>query len=217
MRVTVDTETDGRFTTVPGAREFNVSGDASYVHYTPNETIEGVEFPFIPDTGDVPLVADMSSNILSRPIDVSKFGVIYAGAQKNIGPAGLTLVIARRDLLGWLDKGRWGASSREYGGLGEFRFVSDHEWFKDKGWLGGDHTAPYLVPRDLYYRDHPEYFAVRNGKRIATRSGDGKRASTGPASVAKRQRFPAKPRARAKATAQRAPLPHISASPPSAL
>jgi phosphoserine aminotransferase len=74
--------------------------DAAYVHYTPNETIEGVEFPFIPETGDKPLVADMSSTILSRPIDVSRFGLIYAGAQKNVGPAGLTLVIVREDLIG---------------------------------------------------------------------------------------------------------------------
>ena len=70
------------------------------MHYTPNETIVGVEFPYIPDTGDVPLVADMSSTILSRPIDVSKFALIYAGAQKNIGPAGLTIVIVREDLVG---------------------------------------------------------------------------------------------------------------------
>jgi phosphoserine aminotransferase len=73
------------------------------VHYTPNETIGGVEFGWIPDTGTVPLVADMSSNILSRPYDVSKFGLIYAGAQKNIGPAGLTLVIVREDLVGHAD------------------------------------------------------------------------------------------------------------------
>ncbi|HHJ35845.1 MAG TPA: 3-phosphoserine/phosphohydroxythreonine transaminase, partial [Gammaproteobacteria bacterium] len=77
--------------------------DAAYVHYTPNETIVGVEFDYIPDTGDVPLVADMSSTILSREIDVSKFGVIYAGAQKNIGPAGLTIVIVRDDLIGNAD------------------------------------------------------------------------------------------------------------------
>ena len=70
----------------------------AYLHYTPIESIAGVEFLFVPG-GDVPLVADMSSNILSRPIDVSKFGVIYAGAQKNIGPAGITLVIVRNDLL----------------------------------------------------------------------------------------------------------------------
>ncbi len=72
--------------------------DAAYVHYTPNETISGVEFGYVPETGGVPLVADMSSSILSRPIDVSKFGLIYAGAQKNIGPSGLTVVIVREDL-----------------------------------------------------------------------------------------------------------------------
>ena len=70
------------------------------MHYTPNETIGGVEFDYIPETNGVPLVADMSSTILSRPIDVSKFAVIYAGAQKNIGPAGLTVVIVRKDLIG---------------------------------------------------------------------------------------------------------------------
>ena len=100
VRVTVDSEADGKFTKVPGAHEFNVTSDAAYVHYTPNETIEGVEFPYVPDTGDVPLVADMSSTILSRPVDVASFGLIYAGAQKNIGPAGLTLVIVRDDLIG---------------------------------------------------------------------------------------------------------------------
>ena len=70
------------------------------MHYTSNETIGGVEFHWVPDTGAVPLVADMSSHILSRPIDVSKYGLIYAGAQKNIGPAGLVIVIVRDDLLG---------------------------------------------------------------------------------------------------------------------
>ncbi len=88
------------FTTVPPQESWQLSEDAAYVHYTPNETIGGVEFPFIPETGDVPLVADMSSTILSRPLDVSRFGVIYAGAQKNIGPAGLTVVIVRKDLMG---------------------------------------------------------------------------------------------------------------------
>ena len=88
------------FTTVPLQEELKLSPDAAYVHYTPNETIGGVEFPYIPETGDVPLIADMSSTILSRPIDVSRYGMIYAGAQKNIGPAGLTLVIIRDDLIG---------------------------------------------------------------------------------------------------------------------
>jgi phosphoserine aminotransferase len=89
-----------KFTTTPTQSELNLSGDAAYVHYTPNETIQGVEFPYVPETGDVPLIADFSSTILSRPIDVSKYGIIYAGAQKNIGPAGLTLAIVREDLIG---------------------------------------------------------------------------------------------------------------------
>ncbi|MFV2061569.1 MAG: 3-phosphoserine/phosphohydroxythreonine transaminase [Gammaproteobacteria bacterium] len=88
------------FTTVPPQSDWSLNKDAAYVHFTPNETIGGVEFPFLPETGDVPLVADMSSTILSRPIDVSKYGIIYAGAQKNIGPAGLTVVIVRDDLIG---------------------------------------------------------------------------------------------------------------------
>jgi len=74
-------------------------------------------------------------------------------------------LFSRRDLLGYLDQGRWGASLREYG-LGEFRFVQDHEYFKGKGWLGGDHTAPYLVPMANYYDNHPEYFAMKGGGRI---------------------------------------------------
>jgi phosphoserine aminotransferase len=89
---------DRKFTHIPAESEWQRSDDAAYLHYTPNETIAGVEFHFVPD-GDAPLVADMSSNILSRPVDVNRFGVIYAGAQKNIGPAGITLVIVRNDLL----------------------------------------------------------------------------------------------------------------------
>jgi len=99
VNIAADTS-DGGFTTVPTQEELKLDPNAAYVHYTPNETIGGVEFYYIPETGDVPLVADMSSSILSRPIDVSKFGMIYAGAQKNIGPAGLTIVIIREDLLG---------------------------------------------------------------------------------------------------------------------
>ncbi len=88
-----------KFTTIPEFSTWNLNPDAAYVHFTPNETIEGLEFHNIPNTNNVPLVADMSSTILSRPIDVSKFGLIYAGAQKNIGPAGLTIVIIREDLI----------------------------------------------------------------------------------------------------------------------
>jgi phosphoserine aminotransferase len=99
VNVAVNTEA-GKFTSVPEQSSWQLSADAAYVHYTPNETIAGVEFGWLPETGDIPLVADMSSSILSRPVDVSKHGIIYAGAQKNIGPAGLTIVIIREDLIG---------------------------------------------------------------------------------------------------------------------
>jgi phosphoserine aminotransferase len=93
-------EKDSNYATVPAETSLAFNAGAAYVHYTPNETIGGVEFPYVPETGGVPLVADMSSTILSRPIDVGRFGVIYAGAQKNIGPSGLTVVIVRDDLVG---------------------------------------------------------------------------------------------------------------------
>ena len=89
---------DRKFTYIPEESSWTRNANAAFLHYTPNETIAGVEFHFVPG-GDVPLVADMSSTILSRPIDVGRFGVIYAGAQKNIGPAGITLVIAKNELL----------------------------------------------------------------------------------------------------------------------
>jgi len=89
-----------KFSSIPAFDSWSLQKDAAYVHYTPNETIGGVEFHWVPDTGDVPLVADCSSTILSRPMDVSRFALIYAGAQKNIGPAGVTLVIVRDDLIG---------------------------------------------------------------------------------------------------------------------
>ena len=93
-------EAASRYTTVPAPEALRLTPDAAYLHYTPNETIGGVEFPYIPETGSVPLVADMSSTLLSRPLEVARFGLIYAGAQKNIGPAGLVVVIVRRDLVG---------------------------------------------------------------------------------------------------------------------
>jgi phosphoserine aminotransferase len=91
---------DKNFSYAPAQDAWKLDPNAAYVHYTPNETIGGVEIFWTPETGQIPLVADMSSTILSRPIDVSKFGLIYAGAQKNIGPAGVTLVIVREDLIG---------------------------------------------------------------------------------------------------------------------
>ena len=90
---------DTNFSTIPPQDQWQLGNDAAYLHYTPNETIGGVEYFWTPQV-QVPLVADMSSTILSRPTRVEDFGVIYAGAQKNIGPSGLTLVIVRRDLLG---------------------------------------------------------------------------------------------------------------------
>ena len=85
---------------IPGQNDWQLSKNAAYLHYCSNETIGGLQFDWVPDLGEVPLVCDMSSDILSRPIDVSQFGMIYAGAQKNIGPSGLVVVIIREDLLG---------------------------------------------------------------------------------------------------------------------
>ena len=93
-------EAASNYSTVPEQSALQLKPGAAYVHYTPNETIGGVEFPYVPSTGDVPLVADMSSTFLSRPLDVARFGLIYACAQKNIGPSGITVVIVREDLLG---------------------------------------------------------------------------------------------------------------------
>lgn len=99
VNVVASSEADG-FTSIPKRETWKLDPDAAYVHICSNETIGGVQYHFVPDTGGVPLVADMSSDILSRPVDVAKFGLIYGGAQKNIGPAGLTIVIVRDDLLG---------------------------------------------------------------------------------------------------------------------
>ncbi len=99
VNVVADAAADG-YNSIPDESTWKRSTDAAYLHYTPNETIGGVAFPYVPQTGDVPLVADYSSAILSEPVDVSRFGLIYAGAQKNIGPSGLCVVIVREDLLG---------------------------------------------------------------------------------------------------------------------
>lgn len=96
----VATGKPSQYSSIPPRSTWTIAPEAAYLHYTTNETIGGVEFPDIPDAGGLPLVADASSNILSRPLDVSRFGVLYAGAQKNAGPAGITVVIVRQDLLG---------------------------------------------------------------------------------------------------------------------
>ena len=97
----VATSKDDHFDRIPTVTRADIRPDAAYLHICFNNTIYGTKYPYIPDTGDIPLVADMSSCILSEPVDVSKFGVIYAGAQKNMAPAGLTVVIVREDLLGY--------------------------------------------------------------------------------------------------------------------
>ena len=89
-----------KFNTIPARSTWQLSDDAAYVHYCANETIGGVEFPDVPDVGSTPLVADISSNILSKEMDITKCGVWFGGAQKNIGPSGVTIVIVRKDLLG---------------------------------------------------------------------------------------------------------------------
>lgn len=98
VQIAASTESDG-FNRAPADPELKLDPQAAYVHYCPNETVHGVEFGHIPATGEVPLVADMSSNFLSAPLDVSRFGLIYGGAQKNIGPSGITLLIVQDRLL----------------------------------------------------------------------------------------------------------------------
>lgn len=99
VNIALNAESNG-FTEIPSPAQLNLSPQSAYVHYTPNETINGLEFHWVPDTDTIPLVADMSSNILSRPIDIKRYGVIYAGAQKNMGPSGITVAIIREDLIG---------------------------------------------------------------------------------------------------------------------
>ncbi len=99
VRVAATTEKDGKFPRIPAQAELDLDAKAAYVHITSNNTIAGTQWQTFPDTGNVPLIADMSSDIMWRPTDVSKFGLIYAGAQKNLGPSGLVLVIVRKDLV----------------------------------------------------------------------------------------------------------------------
>lgn len=98
VRIVWDGKADN-YSRVPKHGEYEIDPSAAYVHFTSNETIQGVQFPAEPEAGDVPLVCDASSDFLSRPIDVKRYGLIYAGAQKNVGPAGVTIVIIRQDML----------------------------------------------------------------------------------------------------------------------
>lgn len=91
---------DNKHTAIPAQADWTIDPEAAYLHYTSNETIGGVEFQYVPDAAGLPLVCDMSSDILSRPVDVAQFGLIYAGAQKNMGPSGIAIVVVRDDLIG---------------------------------------------------------------------------------------------------------------------
>jgi phosphoserine aminotransferase len=154
-------EAASSYSSAPEQGALKLTAGAAYVHYTPNETIGGVEFSYVPATNGVPLVADMSSTILSRPIDVSKFGLIYAGAQKNIGPSGLCVVIVRDDLIG---KARPGTPS-----VWDFKAMADEgsmlntpptfgwyfaglvfKWLKSQGGLSAIGERNRAKARDLY-------------------------------------------------------------------
>ncbi len=102
VNVAASSEADN-FTGIPDFNSWQIDQQAGYLHYTPNETIHGVEFHQVPEVTDLPLVVDMSSNILSKPLDINQYGLIYAGSQKNMGPAGVTVVIVREDLVGNAD------------------------------------------------------------------------------------------------------------------
>lgn len=169
------TMADGGFTRVPGQDELNLNPNAAYVHFTTNETIEGVEFRHEPEVGDVPLVADASSDILSHPIPVEKYALIYAGAQKNMGPSGVTLVIIRDDLLSripenlptMLDYRTHTESNSLYNTpntFGIYIIMLVTKWLKEKGGLEGMHRENEEKARILYdaidatgfYRGHAD-------------------------------------------------------------
>ncbi|MBC8494053.1 MAG: 3-phosphoserine/phosphohydroxythreonine transaminase [Candidatus Thioglobus sp.] len=148
------------FTDIDDFSSWNIDQDAAYLHYTPNETIAGLEFDFIPEV-DMPIVADMSSTILSREIDVSKFGVIYAGAQKNIGPSGLTIVIVREDLIGEVvpkqpilfDYATQANNDSMYNTPSTFPWYAAgrvFEWLKDQGGIGAMASTNERKANKLY-------------------------------------------------------------------
>jgi phosphoserine aminotransferase len=171
---------DAGYTYVPPQASWRLSRDASYVHVTTNETIGGVEYFWIPETGGVPLVADASSHILSRPLDVTKFGVVYAGAQKNIGPAGLTVVIVRDDLTGrarrecpsildYAVQAAQGSMFNTPSTFGIYLAGLTFEWLLAQGGLGAIERANVAKAEALYARIDRSGF-YRNPVRQTDRS-----------------------------------------------
>jgi len=155
---------------IPGQNEWQLNKQAAYVHYTTNETIGGLQFDWIPESGDVPLVVDMSSDILSRPIDVSRFGMIYAGAQKNIGPSGLVVAIVREDLLGkarascptMLDYKVAADNGSMYNTPPTFSWYLSglvFKWLKEQGGVEGMAKLNFEKQRQLYeYIDKSDFY-----------------------------------------------------------
>jgi phosphoserine aminotransferase len=171
---------DANYTYVPAQATWRLAPNASYVHVTTNETIGGVEYFWTPDTGAVPLVADASSHLLSRPLDVSKYGVIYAGAQKNIGPAGLTLVIVRDDLLdrarrecpSVLDYGvqaKAGSMFNTPATFGIYLAGLTFEWLREQGGLAGIERQN-VAKADALYAEIDRTGFYRNDVRKSDRS-----------------------------------------------
>jgi phosphoserine aminotransferase len=148
-----------------------IDPDVAYVHYCPNETVDGIEIFDIPDTGDIPLVADMSSNFLSKPIDITKFGVIYAGAQKNVGPSGLCIVIIREDLLGKAQKETPAIMDYTLAALNNSMFNTPptyawylsglvFKWLKGKGGVEAIAKENELKAKSLYeYVDSSDFYS----------------------------------------------------------
>lgn len=166
--------------TVSPYDHWEIHPEAAFVHYCPNETVDGVEIYDIPEVGDVPLVADMSSNFLSKPIDVSKFGVIYAGAQKNVGPSGLCIVIIREDLLGKaradtpvvLDYTLAASHDSMYNTPPTYAWYLSglvFKWLKSKGGVEGIAVQNDLKAKSLYdYIDNSPFYS--NSVAVANRS-----------------------------------------------
>ncbi len=167
---------------MPEQSALKLTPGAAYVHYTSNETIGGVEFPYVPETNGVPLVSDMSSNILSRPMDVTKYGVIYASAQKNIGPSGLAVVIVREDLLGkartampsildYKDMAANGSMSNTPPTFGWYLSGLVFKWLKKNGGLEVDGRAQSQESAEAVRRHRGVVLLSRTrSRRIAARS-----------------------------------------------
>jgi phosphoserine aminotransferase len=166
--------------TVEPANQWTIHPDCAYVHYCPNETVDGIEIHDIPDVGDIPLVADMSSNFLAKPLDISKFGVIYAGAQKNVGPSGLCIVIVRDDLLNMarfdtpviMDYTLAANNDSMYNTPPTFAWYLSglvFQWLKDKGGVEAIAAENQQKAAALYdYIDQSEFY--RNDVALANRS-----------------------------------------------